>query len=199
MTLLAISKRKPVDAIRRLHRLGVLDFGESYYSEGNNKIGDIGSDSVCWHFVGAVQSRVAGKVAAAFDWVHSVDRVKVAERLNNGREQTGKPLNVCIQVNTSGETSKSGVPVSDACQLAEKVSPMENLRLRGLMSLPQATNNQREQQEAFQALRQLKDRICSIGIPMDTLSMGMSGDFEAAIREGSTIVRVGTALFGSRD
>ena len=195
----AVSKKKPVETIMELHSAGQADFGENYYAEAVKKIRQLPSEGLTWHFVGSVQSRAARHIAGEFDWVHSVERIKVAERLDRGREGAGRPLNVCIQVNTSGEKSKSGVGPAEAAILAKEIGRFDNLRLRGLMSMPEPTADAEKQREAFRKLAELRAQIANGGIEMDTLSMGMSGDFEAAIAEGATIIRIGTLLFGPRE
>lgn len=197
--LVAVSKKKPAGMVRDLARAGQRDFGENYCSEGLEKMEELADEDICWHFVGAVQSRKAATIAGAFDWVHSVDRAKVAERLDRGREGAGPPLNVCIQVNVDREEGKAGATAEEAPGLAKLVAGLGNLRLRGLMALPRPTPDLSGQRAAFRALRGLRDEIAGQGIPLDDLSMGMTDDLEVAIAEGATIVRVGTALFGPRD
>ena len=199
--IVAVSKKKPADMIAELNSAGQRDFGENYCAEATAKIGQLpaGAEKITWHFIGSVQSRAAKPIASTFDWVHSVDRLKVAERLDRGREGADTPLDVCIQVNTSGEESKSGVRPEDALALARELGRFGNLRLRGLMSLPEPTEDPRRQRAAFRSLALLRERIVADGIGMDTLSMGMSADFEAAIAEGATIIRIGTLLFGPRE
>jgi len=197
--LLAVSKKKPHTDVLALHSAGQGDFGENYLSEAIEKIRRLDGIAARWHFVGAIQSRAAKGIAENFDWVHTLARPKEAERLERGREGADAPLQVCIQVNTSGEESKSGVDPGDALALAREVANFPNLRLRGLMSMPRPSGDFCEQRAAFRELSELKREIVAEGVEMDTLSMGMSGDMEAAIREGATIVRVGTALFGPRE
>ena len=151
-----------------------------------------------WHFIGPVQSNKTGQIAAHFQWVHSVDRARIAERLNSARPEELPPLNVCIQVNVSGEASKSGVTPGAELALAEAISKLPRLRLRGLMAIPEPTSDPALQRQRCALLRELKERLAARGVALDTLSMGMSDDLEAAILEGATMVRVGTAIFGSR-
>ena len=198
--LLAVSKFHPAEAVRALAALGQRAFGENYVQEGLDKratLADV-DPPLAWHLIGPLQSNKTRAVAEAFDWVHSVDRLKIAQRLSEQRPPQRPPLQVCLQVNISGEASKSGVAPSDLPALAQAVSALPGLRLRGLMSIPEPTADPQAQRQAHRALRQLFDSLNQRGLGMDTLSMGMSDDLEAAIAEGSTLVRVGTALFGAR-
>ena len=153
---------------------------------------------ICWHFIGPMQSNKTRTVAEHFNWVHTVDRLKIAKRLSEQRPEGMPPLNICIQVNISEEESKSGCSPEEASKLAAEIIKLPNLKLRGLMAIPKATDNPSEQQQAFSRLRNLQEQLKSIEPSLDTLSMGMSGDMEAAIAEGATIVRIGTAIFGPR-
>lgn len=195
--LLAVSKTFSAERIRELALAGQRRFGENYLQEALAKQAELEDLSLEWHFIGPIQSNKARSVAEHFDWVHSVDRLKIAERLNAGR--TGPdPLNVCVQVNISGEANKSGCPPEDAAALCREVSGLPGLRLRGLMAIPAAQASDSESRKAYRSLRMLYDSIRGQGLHMDTISAGMSGDLEHAIAEGATIVRVGSALFGSR-
>jgi len=196
--LLAVSKTRGADEVAALAELGQRHFGESYLQEALAKIEALGGRGLVWHFIGPLQSNKTRSVAEHFDWVHSVDRIKIARRLNHHRPEQAPPLNVCLQVNVSGESTKSGVTREKLPALAAEVSELPRLRLRGLMTIPAPTADCEAQREPFRALRHMFAELDRQGFSMDTLSMGMSGDLEAAIEEGATIVRVGTALFGPR-
>lgn len=193
--LLAVSKTFGVDAIRAAATAGQRAFGESYVQEALLKIAALADLSLTWHFIGPLQRNKTRTVAEHFDWVHGVDRAIIAQRLNDARPATLPPLNVCVQVNVSGEASKSGVAPADLPALVHAVAQMPRLRLRGLMAIPAPSANADQQRAQFRLLRQLRD---GLDIPLDTLSMGMSDDLEAAIAEGATLVRVGSAIFGWR-
>ncbi|WP_122460834.1 YggS family pyridoxal phosphate-dependent enzyme [Pseudomonas viridiflava] len=194
--LLAVSKTKPSSALREAYAAGLRDFGENYLQEALGKQGELADLPLCWHFIGPIQSNKTRAIAENFAWVHSVDRLKIAQRLSEQRPEGLEPLNICIQVNVSGEASKSGCTPEDLPALAAAISALPRLKLRGLMAIPEPTEDQAEQAAAFAAVRTLQDQL---GLPLDTLSMGMSHDLEAAIAQGATWVRIGTALFGARD
>lgn len=194
--LLAVSKTKPADAIREAHAAGVCDFGENYLQEALEKQTQLADLPLIWHFIGPIQSNKTRPIAEHFDWVHSVDRLKIAQRLSEQRPAHLPALNICLQVNVSGEQSKSGCSPEELTALARAVVALPNLRLRGLMAIPEPTDDVAAQHAAFARLRQLRDELA---LNLDTLSMGMSHDLEAAIAEGATWVRIGTALFGARD
>ena len=194
--LLAVSKTKPASAIREIHAAGVCDFGENYLQEALTKQQALSDLPLIWHFIGPIQSNKTKAIAEHFDWVHSVDRLKIAQRLSEQRPAGLAPLNICLQVNVSGEDSKSGCTPADLPTLAKTVAALPNLRLRGLMAIPEPTDDRAGQEAAFATLRQLQE---GLGLGLDTLSMGMSHDLEAAIAQGATWVRIGTALFGARD
>ncbi|MDH1282544.1 YggS family pyridoxal phosphate-dependent enzyme [Pseudomonas chengduensis] len=194
--LLAVSKTKPADAIREAHAAGVCDFGENYLQEALEKQTQLADLPLIWHFIGPIQSNKTRPIAEHFDWVHSVDRLKIAQRLSEQRPAHLPPLNICLQVNVSAEDSKSGCSPEALPELAKAVTALPNLRLRGLMAIPEPTDDIAAQHAAFAHLRQLRD---DLALDLDTLSMGMSHDLEAAIAEGATWVRIGTALFGARD
>ncbi|EQM70518.1 YggS family pyridoxal phosphate-dependent enzyme [Pseudomonas tohonis] len=194
--LLAVSKTKPAAAIREAHACGVVDFGENYLQEALAKQQELADLPLTWHFIGPIQSNKTKPIAEHFHWVHSVDRLKIAERLSAQRPTHLPPLNICLQVNVSGEASKSGCAPEELPTLAAAVAALPNLHLRGLMAIPEPTEDRAEQHAAFARLQQLSH---SLNLPLDTLSMGMSHDLEAAIAEGATWVRIGTALFGARD
>ena len=202
VTLLAVSKTFPAAAVREAHALGQREFGENYVQEALDKIDALADlrPGIEWHLIGPLQSNKTRPVAGAFDWVHSVDRLKIAERLAEQRPPDMPPLNLCLQVNISGEASKSGVLPQDTLALALAVAalPTERVRLRGLMSIPEPASDPTAQRAPHQALRELLQTLNAQGLALDTLSMGMSADLEAAIAEGATLVRVGSAIFGSR-
>lgn len=193
--LLAVSKTKPASAIREIYAAGVRDVGENYLQEALTKQEALRDLPLIWHFIGPIQSNKTKAIAEHFDWVHSVDRLKIAQRLSEQRPAALAPLNICLQVNVSGEDSKSGCAPADLPALAEAVAKLPNLRLRGLMAIPEPTDDRAAQEAAFASLRTLQQRL---GLGLDTLSMGMSHDLEAAIAQGATWVRIGTALFGAR-
>ena len=196
--LLAVSKTRPVEDIQSAFSENQLHFGENYLQDALSKIDNSPDLSIEWHFIGPIQSNKTRQIAESFDWVHTIDRLKVAQRLSEQRDPSIKPLNVCMQVNTSNEASKSGINPEDAIALAQQINALPNLHFRGLMTIPASTNNFEEQRQAFRLLRELKDELESLNIQLDTLSMGMTNDMEAAIAEGSTMVRIGTAIFGER-
>ncbi|WP_457788180.1 YggS family pyridoxal phosphate-dependent enzyme [Pseudomonas sp. PL-6] len=194
--LLAVSKTKPAAAIREAHAAGLRDFGENYLQEALDKQAELTDLPLIWHFIGPIQSNKTRPIAEHFAWVHSVDRLKIAQRLSDQRPAQLPPLNICLQVNVSGEPSKSGCSPDELPTLAQAVTQLANLRLRGLMTIPEPTDDVAAQHQAFARLRQLRD---DLALNLDCLSMGMSHDLEAAIAEGATWVRIGTALFGARD
>ena len=196
--LLAVSKTWPAEAVREAAAAGQRAFGENYVQEGVDKVEALRALGLEWHFIGPLQSNKTRLVANRFAWVHSIDRLKIAERLAEQRDVHLPPLDVCIQVNVSGEASKSGVAPADLPELARAVASLPRLRLRGLMAIPEPTPDVALQRARFASLRMLRDELNAAGLGLDTLSMGMSDDLEAAIAEGSTMVRVGTAIFGSR-
>jgi pyridoxal phosphate enzyme (YggS family) len=197
--LLAVSKRKPVEAILEAAAAGQRDFGENFVQEGVEKIGKCGRDDLIWHFIGHLQSNKTRVVAENFQWVHTVDRLKIARRLSEQRPVDAADLNICIEVNIDAEESKSGASPADVQDLATEIAELPRLRLRGLMCLPAIREDFAEQRKPFAALRELLESLNSSGLRLDTLSMGMSADYAAAIHEGATIVRVGTAIFGERE
>lgn len=199
MQLLAVSKTWPAASVREAVAAGQRAFGENYVQEGLDKIAALADlappSGLEWHFIGPLQSNKTRPVAENFFWVHSVDRLKIAERLAAQRPPTLAPLQVCVQVNVSGEASKSGCSPAELPALAHAIAALPELRLRGLMAVPEASEDAARQREQFATLRRLRD---SLDLDLDTLSMGMSHDLEAAIMEGSTLLRVGTAIFGER-
>ena len=198
VTLVAVSKTFSADVIAAAAQAGQRDFGENYVQEATPKIAALQDRGLAWHFIGPVQSNKTRLIAAHFHWVHSIDREKVAQRLSEQRAASLPPLEACIQVNVSGEASKSGVDPKDVAALAAAIAGLPRLRLRGLMAVPEPTDDEPLQRRRFAGLRRLKERLAGEGIALDTLSMGMSADLEAAIAEGATMVRVGTAVFGER-
>jgi hypothetical protein len=201
--LLAVSKTRPADDVLAAIAVGQRHFGENYLQDALPKIALICekqlSSNTEWHFIGPIQSNKTQSIAQHFNWVHSVDRIKIARRLSEQRQPEQAPLNICIQVNTSGETNKSGTSIEDTLNLAKEISLLPNLNLRGLMTIPASNNDFEQQRLPFRLLRELKEELLSQGIRLDTLSMGMSNDMEAAIAEGSTMIRIGTAIFGARN
>jgi pyridoxal phosphate enzyme (YggS family) len=197
--LLAVSKKQPVSAVLAAAEAGQRDFGENFVQEGLEKIAAAGRDDLIWHFIGHLQTNKTKAVAGHFSWVHTVDRLKTAERLSKQRPEELGDLNICLQVNIDNEAGKSGLRASEVLALARAVSALPRIRLRGLMCLPENRSDFEQQREPFARLHELLTLIKEDGIDVDTLSMGMSGDYAAAIYEGSTIVRIGTAIFGARE
>lgn len=198
--LLAVSKAFPADAIRAVHALGQRAFGENYVQEALAKMASLSDlPGLEWHLIGPLQSNKAGPVAERFDWVHTIDRQKIATRLSAARPRHAPPLNVCVQVNVSGEATKSGVAPEAVVALAGFVSTLPRLALRGVMAIPEPGGDVALQRAQFRRVRECFDACRAEGLPVDTLSMGMSADLESAIAEGATLVRVGTAIFGQRD
>jgi len=198
IALVAVSKTFPAGHIAEAFAAGQEAFGENHVPEAVDKITALAALPISWHFIGPIQSNKTRLIAECFQWVHSVDREKIAQRLNAARPDGTPPLNVCIQVNVSGEAAKSGVAPGEEVKLADAIARLPRLRLRGLMAIPEPTFDTTLQRRRFALLRELKDGLAARGHVLDTLSMGMSDDFEAAIMEGATMVRVGTAIFGSR-
>ncbi|MDH5894139.1 YggS family pyridoxal phosphate enzyme [Vibrio splendidus] len=201
--LLAVSKTKPIDAILEAALGGQVAFGENYVQEGVDKVKHFSEQhsnlNLEWHFIGPIQSNKTRPIAESFQWVHSVERDKIAQRLSDQRPSELPPLQVLIQVNTSGEESKSGTSEETVFVLAELISSLPNLTLRGLMSIPANVSDYQSQLNAFSQLAELKDKLAAKYPNIDTLSMGMSGDMDAAVEAGSTMVRIGTAIFGARN
>lgn len=203
VALLAVSKTFPAEAVLEFAQLGQTAFGENYLQEAEAKITQLADTPECpkltWHFIGPIQSNKTKSVASLFDWVHSVDRLKIAQRLSSQRPPELHPLNVLLQINTSGEASKSGMSPAEAHSVAKEVATLPNLRLRGLMTIPNPEHQNDDLQQEFLMCQSLMTELNQSGLGLDTLSMGMSQDLETAIACGSTCVRVGTALFGKRD
>jgi pyridoxal phosphate enzyme (YggS family) len=209
ITLVAVGKTHPASALRAFAELGQRDFGESYVQEALAKQSELSGPppirppliwpNLIWHFVGPIQSNKTRAIAAHFDWVHGVDRQKIAARLSDQRPSNLPALNCCIEVNLDMEASKSGVPENEVAALAERIAALPRLSLRGLMAIPAPSGDMTRQRAKFRRLRELRDALNTRGLGLDTLSMGMSDDFEAAIMEGATHLRIGTALFGARE
>ncbi len=196
--LLAVSKTKPLEAILAAASVGQHDFGENFVQEAVGKIAECGRDDLIWHFIGHLQANKTRAVAENFQWVHTVDRLKIARRLSEQRPCYAGDLNICIEVNVDAEENKSGVSPVDLPELAAAIAELPRLRLRGLMCLPAIRHDFDAQRKPFAALREMMESLQASGLALDTLSMGMSADYAAAIHEGATIVRIGTALFGAR-
>lgn len=196
--LLAVSKYQPVTALRQAIAAGQYAFGENYAQEMADKAAELQNETLEWHFIGPIQSNKTQQIAPIADWVHTVDRFKIAQRLSTQRPAHKPALNICIQVNISHEASKSGVMPVDITPLAQQIQTLPGLTLRGLMAIPAPQQTFNEQRQAFAQLRQLLHDLQCSGLDLDTLSMGMTDDMEAAIAEGATIVRIGTAIFGQR-
>ena len=197
--LLAVSKTRSIDEVAELARLGQRAFGENYLQEALDKISALEPLNLEWHFIGPIQSNKTKPIAEQFAWVHSVDRLKIAQRLSAQRPHYADDLNICLQVNISREESKSGCLPDEALELAKQISELPKIRIRGLMAIPEATDDVDIQKDRFRHVRSLFEEIKQVVPSLDTLSMGMSGDLDAAIEEGATIVRIGTALFGPRN
>ena len=197
--LLAVSKKKPASDIRIAWESGQKDFGENYLQEAQEKMSELVDLDICWHFIGAIQSNKTRNIAEAFDWAHCVDRIKIARRLSAQRPAEMMPLNVCIQVNVDHETSKAGIELNEVAELASAIHELPGIRLRGLMTIPAPRETLDQQRVAFAKLAAAQAQLQQQGISCDTLSMGMTQDMKAAIMEGSTLVRIGTAIFGERN
>lgn len=195
VTIVAISKQQPAAAIITAHRAGIANFGESYVQEALPKMDSVAALGLTWHFVGKLQANKTRQIAERFDWVHTVDRLRIAERLNEQRPAFAAPLNVLIQVNQGGEAHKGGAAAADVAELARAIAELPRLKLRGLMTLPPQAGSPAHW---FAELAALRARLVNDGIALDTLSMGMSADFEEAVAAGATLVRIGTAVFGQR-
>lgn len=196
--LVAVGKTRPPEVIREAHAAGQRAFGENYVQEAIAKMAALADLDIEWHFIGPIQGNKAKLIAQHFSWAHGVDRLKIAEALSRHRPTGHAPLNICIQVNVSGEASKGGVRPDEALNLARQVAALPHLRLRGLMAIIENTTEPLAQHAQFRMLRELAERVTDAGIPLDTLSMGMTQDFEIAIEEGSNMVRIGSAIFGKR-
>ena len=198
VALLAVSKTKPAEAVRAAVAAGQRAFGENHLQDAMTKVEALAGQGVSWHFIGAVQSNKTRPIATHFDWVHGIEREKIAARLSAQRPADREPLDICIEVNVSEEATKSGVPPGEVEPLARRIRALPGLRLRGLMAIPRPAADLETQRIPFRLLREILDDLNAKGLELDTLSMGMTGDLEAAIAEGTTIVRIGTAIFGPR-
>ena len=199
ISIVAASKTRPAEIIEQAFEAGLTNFGENYLQESLEKIEQLRALKIVWHFIGPIQSNKTRSIAENFDWVHSVDRAKVARRLSAQRPDNLPPLQLCLQVNISQEPSKSGVTAQEVPELVQEISELKNIQLRGLMAIPAATTDAHQQLLAFGQMRELLESVQAMSSTMDTLSMGMSGDLEAAIAQGSTLIRVGSDIFGPRD
>jgi pyridoxal phosphate enzyme (YggS family) len=199
VTLLAVSKQQSVEKIQQVFAAGQRCFGENYLQEALTKINQLKALPIEWHFIGHIQANKTRAVAENFNWVHSVDSIKIAQRLDAQRPDNLPPLNVCIQVNISQESTKSGILLEQLAELAHRITSLENLTLRGLMVIPAVMTNLSEQAAIYKQVQAAQATLAAQSLKLDTLSMGMSDDFEAAIAAGSTLVRIGTAIFGARD
>ncbi len=196
--LVAVCKRKPAEAVREAFAAGQKAFGENHLQEALPKMDALADLDIEWHFIGPIQSNKTRPIASRFDWVHSVDRFKIAQRLSDQRAATATPLNVCVQVNISAEATKSGIDLDEVAALAHAVNALPRIALRGLMAIPRAHTGLAAQRAPFRLLRDSLEELNRQGLTLDTLSMGMSADMDAAIAEGATLVRIGTAIFGAR-
>lgn len=197
--LIAVSKTRTANEVRKAVAAGTHHIGENYLQEALDKQAELNDEDIIWHFIGPIQSNKTLAIANHFDWIHSVDRLKIAKRLNDQREAGKQPLNICIQVNVSNEATKSGVKLAELAGLAEQIAELPNLKLRGLTAIPSPDQSDTELAADFELMQQNLDKLNQSGLSLDTLSMGMSGDIEMAIAAGSTMVRVGTAIFGPRN
>jgi hypothetical protein len=198
VTLLAVSKAQPADKLREAYEIGQTQFGENYLQEALNKQAELADLNIEWHFIGPIQSNKTQPIAQHFSWVHGVDRLKIAQRLSDARPADLPPLQICLQVNISGEASKSGIAPNEILDLVKVVSALPRLTLRGLMTIPEPTDDKTLQGQQFKQMRDLLNALKNEGFALDTLSMGMSSDYKIAIEEGATIVRIGSAIFGAR-
>lgn len=198
VTIIGVSKTHQAPLLREAYSVGLRDFGESYLQEALDKMQQLADLDITWHFIGPIQSNKTRPIAESFRWVHGIDRLKTAQRLSDSRPHHLPALNVCLQVNISEEASKAGCTPDELPALAQEVSALPNLRLRGLMAIPEPTTDIARQRQNFNKLAQLLESLNQKGLTMDVLSMGMSDDFVSAIMEGSTLVRIGTAIFGQR-
>ncbi|MBT5950338.1 MAG: YggS family pyridoxal phosphate-dependent enzyme [Betaproteobacteria bacterium] len=196
--LIAVSKKFSEELIREAYLSGQKHFGENYVQEATNKIDKLSDLPLEWHFIGPIQSNKTGQIATKFDWVHSVDRLKIAQRLSEARSASGSSLKICLQVNITEEESKQGCSVADLVELAQSVERLPNLEFRGLMTMPRAKASNQDIVDTFRRLAELKNALNQEGLKLDVLSMGMSDDLEIGIQEGATFVRVGRGIFGNR-
>jgi pyridoxal phosphate enzyme (YggS family) len=198
VTLLAVSKAQTAEKLRKAYEAGQTKFGENYLQEALNKQAELTDLNIEWHFIGPIQSNKTQPIAQHFSWVHGVDRLKIAQRLSDARPAELPPLQICLQVNISGEASKSGVTPNELLDLVKAISTLPKLTLRGLMTIPVPSNDEALQRQQFKQMRDLLNDLNKQAFALDTLSMGMSSDYKIAIEEGATIVRIGSAIFGAR-
>jgi len=198
VTIVAVSKRQPAKSVAEAAAAGLAHFGENYLQEAIEKIAAVADSDIQWHFIGQIQSNKTRQIAESFSWVQTVDRIRIADRLNGQRPAHLEPLNVLIQLNLDREPQKAGIAAAELLPLAEHIRSLPRLRLRGVMGMPPATNNEAQNRASFMAIAAAADRLEEHGFDVDTISMGMSADFELAIECGSNCVRIGTALFGRR-
>ena len=198
ISLLAVSKKQSLEKIRAAHASGLDDFGENYLQEALQKQQQLSPSSIRWHFIGPIQSNKSKAIAQHFDWVHTVSRLDIAEKLHKSRPLDCKPLNICIQININAEATKSGIELSELEAFARSLLTFERLKLRGLMVIPEPTSDFEQQVHTYQQVEAAMAQLNQVGFNLDTLSMGMSNDYRAAIACGATIIRIGSALFGER-
>ena len=197
VTLIGASKSQTIEKIIVAYEEGIKNFGENYLQEAEEKISKLDQD-IIWHFIGSIQSRKAKRIAEIFDWVHTVDSFKVAEKLNSSRPKSKGALNACLQLNIDDEESKSGLKIEDLEEIIQKIEALENLKIRGLMVIPKPRDSKEEQRQVFRKVKEIYDSLIRQGHNFDTLSMGMTSDYGVAIQEGATMIRIGTGIFGPR-
>ncbi len=197
VTLIGASKSQTIEKIIVAYEEGIKNFGENYLQEAEEKISKLDQDIV-WHFIGSIQSRKAKRIAEMFDWVHTIDSFKVAEKLNSSRPKSKGALNACLQLNIDDEESKSGLKIENLEEIIQKIEALENLKLRGLMVIPKPRDSEEEQRKVFRKVKEIYDSLIRQGHNFDTLSMGMTSDYGVAIQEGATMIRIGTGIFGPR-
>tara|TARA_B100000035_G_scaffold53466_1_gene41960 strand:- start:686 stop:1360 length:675 start_codon:yes stop_codon:yes gene_type:complete len=195
--LIGASKSQTIEKIIVAYEEGIKNFGENYLQEAEEKISKLDQD-IIWHFIGSIQSRKAKRIAEIFDWVHTVDSFKVAEKLNSSRPKSKGALNACLQLNIDDEESKSGLKIENLEEIIQKIEALENLKIRGLMVIPKPRDSEEEQREVFRKVKEIYDSLVRQGHNFDTLSMGMTSDYGVAIQEGATMIRIGTGIFGPR-
>jgi len=197
VVLIGASKSQTIEKIIVAYEEGIKNFGENYLQEAEEKISKLDQD-IIWHFIGSIQSRKAKRIAEIFDWVHTIDSFKVAEKLNSSRPKSKGALNACLQLNIDDEESKSGLKIEDLEEIIQKIEALENLKIRGLMVIPKPRDSKEEQRQVFRKVKEIYDSLIRQGHNFDTLSMGMTSDYGVAIQEGATMIRIGTGIFGPR-
>lgn len=197
VTLIGASKSQTIEKIIVAYEEGIKNFGENYLQEAEEKISKLDQD-ITWHFIGSIQSRKAKRIAEMFDWVHTIDSFKVAEKLNSSRPKSKGALNACLQLNIDDEESKSGLKIENLEEIVQKIEALENLKIRGLMVIPKPRDSEEEQRKVFRKVKEIYDSLIRQGHNFDTLSMGMTSDYGVAIQEGATMIRIGTGIFGPR-